>query len=128
RCEDNHVYIASLLDLAAQKMKVILVRAEPRDYCGIYMLLKAGITLPEALGATKALYPEFNPVLSLKALAYYGEPALAAVPVGVRESLTEQSANLKSVKIVQRIAPTISPSDSIRNRRAGSSTHRAVQG
>lgn len=44
------------------------------------MLLKADITLPRALGAAKALYLEFNPVLSLKALAYRGEPNLAAMP------------------------------------------------
>src|SRR5208282_6036224 len=96
RCEDNHVCVASLLDLAAQKMKVILVRAEPKDYCDIYTLLKAGITLPEALGATKALYPEFNAVLSLKALAYYGEPTLANLPTGIREYLTGESTKAES--------------------------------
>jgi hypothetical protein len=31
RCEDNHVHIASLPDLAGQKMKIILIRAEPKD-------------------------------------------------------------------------------------------------
>ena len=59
--------------------------AEPKDYSDIYMLLNAGITLSEALGTTQALYPEFNPVLSLKARAYYGEPTLATVPISVRE-------------------------------------------
>ena len=53
RCEDNGVFIASLLDLAAQKMKVILARAEAKDYMDIYTLLKAGITLPRALGRRK---------------------------------------------------------------------------
>jgi hypothetical protein len=114
RCEDNHVSIASLLDLAAQKMKVILVRAEPKDYRDIYTLLKAGITLPEALGATKSLYPEFNPVLSLKALAYYGEPSLAALPTGVREYLTKESAKVESVKMIPKIAVSLSPHASIR--------------
>jgi hypothetical protein len=118
RCEDNHIWIASLLDLAAQKMKVILVRAEPKDYYDIYTLLKAGVTLPEALGATKALYPEFNPVLSLKALAYYGEPTLAAVPTDVRECLTEESAKVESVEMIPKIALSISPRTSIRQTRA----------
>lgn len=117
RCEDNHVWIATLLDLAAQKMKVILVRAEPKDYCDIYTLLKAGITLPEALGAAKALYPEFNPVLSLKALTYYGEPTLATVPTDVREYLTEESAKVESVQRITRIALRISPAMSIRKAR-----------
>jgi hypothetical protein len=114
RCRDNHVCVASLLDLAAQKMKVILVRAEPKDYCDIYTVLKAGVTLPEALGATKALYPEFNPVLSLKALAYYGEPTLATLPTDIREYLTEESAKVESVKLIPKIASCISPSMSMR--------------
>jgi hypothetical protein len=115
RCEDNRVRIASLLDLAAQKVKVILVRAEPRDYEDIYTLLKSGVSLPKALGAAKALYPEFNPVLSLKALTYYGERTLATVPTAVREYLTEESAKVKSIRTIPRIAVSISPSTSFRN-------------
>jgi Nucleotidyl transferase AbiEii toxin, Type IV TA system len=115
RCEDNGVFIASLLDLTAQKMKVILARAEAKDYLDIYTLLKAGITLPRALGATKALYAEFNPVLSLKALAYYGEPNLAAMPVEIREFLTAASANVESIETIPKIAIEISPSN--RNKR-----------
>jgi hypothetical protein len=115
RCEDNGVFIASLLDLAAQKMKLIPVRAEAKDYLDIYTLLKAGITLPSALGAAKALYPEFNPVLSLKALAYYGEPNLATMPVEIREFLTATSAKVESIETISKIAAGISPSN--RNRR-----------
>jgi hypothetical protein len=111
RCEDNGIFIASLLDLAAQKMKVILVRAEAKDYLDIYTLLKAGITLPSALGAAKALYPEFNPVLSLQALAYHGESGLAVMPVEIREFLTAASAKVESVETISKIAPGISPSN-----------------
>lgn len=118
RCEDNHVYLASLLDLAVQKMKVILVRAEAKDYLDIYTLLKAGITLPKALGAAKALYPEFNPVLSLKALAYYGDLTLATVPGGVREFLIEESSEVETVKTIPKIASSLSPSYSIRTTRS----------
>ena len=110
RCEDNGVYVASLLDLAAQKMKVILVRAEAKDYLDIHTLLKAGILLPDALGAAKALYPEFNPVLPLKALAYYGEPGLAAVPVEMREFLTQASARTEAVRVIPKMAPDIGSS------------------
>ena len=117
RCDDNYVCIASLLDLAAQKMKVILVRAEPKDYYDIYTLLKAGVTLPEALGATKALYPEFNAVLSLKALAYYGEPTLANMATDVREYLTEESAKVELVKMIPKIALSVSSPPSIRQTR-----------
>lgn len=116
RCEDNGVHVASMLDLAAQKMKVILVRAESKDYLDIHMLLKAGVLLTDALGAAKALYPEFNPVLSLKALAYYGEPSLATVPVETREFLTAESAGAESIRVIPKIAHDISASNrNIRN-------------
>lgn len=108
RCEDNGLWLASLPDLAAQKMKVILTRAEAKDYLDIHALLHAGITLPEALGAAQALYPEFNPILSLKALAYYGEPALAALPAAVREALTTESSKAESVQPLKKLAATIS--------------------
>jgi hypothetical protein len=73
--------------------------------------------LPVALGAAKALYPEFNPVISLKALTYYGEPTLAGVPTDVREYLTKESAKVESVKTITRIASSISPAVSIRETR-----------
>jgi hypothetical protein len=114
-CEDNGVYVASLLDLAAQKMKVILSRAEVKDYLDIYALLNAGIGLPEALGATKALFPEFNPMISLKALAYHAEPSLAALPLEVRQTLIDVSSKVDSVPAVKRVAVTVGVSQSHRN-------------
>jgi hypothetical protein len=108
RCEDNGIWVASLLDLAAHKMKAILTRAEAKDYLDIHALLQAGIPLPKALGATGALYPEFNSLISLKALTYYGEPGLAAVPLAVREALVSESAKVDSVQPVIRLASTIS--------------------
>jgi hypothetical protein len=111
RSEDNRVFIASLLDLAAQKMKVILARAEAKDYLDIHTLLKSGITLPRALGATKALYPEFNPVLSLKALAYYGEPNLVAMPVDILlgtvcgKAVSRHARKEGMAKLLQQVLP-----------------------
>jgi hypothetical protein len=113
RCEDNGLWVASLLDLAAQKMKVILTRAEAKDYMDIHALLQAGITLPRALGAAEGLYPEFNPIISLKALNYYGEPSLAMVTAAVREALVGESAKVESIQPLTKLASTISISRSI---------------
>ena len=107
RCNDNGIHVASLLDLAAQKIKVILFRAEAKDYLDIYALIKSGVTLPQALGAAKALYSEFNPVLSLKALSYYGEPSLESLPLEVRQFLTDQAAHTQSIQTVPRTATII---------------------
>ena len=61
-----------------------------------------------ALGSAQALYPEFNPLLSLKALTYYEEPALATVPAAIREALASESAKVNIVPPIARISPTIS--------------------
>ncbi len=69
---ENGIKIASLLDLAATKVKVILDRASAKDYQDIDALLQTGMNLTEALGAAVAVYgPQFNPLLSLKALTYF---------------------------------------------------------
>lgn len=107
QCEDNGVLVASLPDLAAQKMKVILTRAEAKDYEDVYTLLKAGVTLPQALGAAKALYPEFNPVLSLKALTYYGEPSLATLDDEIRRLLTEHAANTETIETLPKVSSSV---------------------
>jgi hypothetical protein len=75
RFSDNGVYAAGLLDLAAQKVKVVQLRAAAKDYQDIHKLMSEGITLEMAFGAAKALYPEFNPAMSLKALSYYDDVA-----------------------------------------------------
>lgn len=52
-CEDNGVPVASWLDLAAQKVRVVQVRAERKDDLDLMTLLAHGITLPMALGAQR---------------------------------------------------------------------------
>jgi Nucleotidyl transferase AbiEii toxin, Type IV TA system len=107
RCLDNGVRVAALVDLAAQKVKVILARAEPKDYLDLRTILEGGVTLPEALGAAKALYPEFNPVLSLKALTYFGEASLAGLSQELRRFLVEESSKVESIPVLSLAAKTI---------------------
>jgi hypothetical protein len=69
RAADNGLAVASLLDLAATKMKVVQERAESRDYLDVFELLQRGVGLEESLGAAQALYGRsFNPAITLKAL------------------------------------------------------------
>ncbi len=71
---------SSLLDLAAQKVKVVQVRAEQKDYLDIARLMRQGITIPTMLGAARSLYPEFAPAPTLKALCYFGDGDLVSLP------------------------------------------------
>lgn len=82
--------VASPLDLAATKVKAIQDRAESKDYLDVSRLLEEGIGLREALSAARAVYgPTFNPLVSLKALCYFGDGDLVDLPPAVRTRLVE---------------------------------------
>ena len=62
--------------------------AEAKDYLDVARLLDHGILLREALAAALAVYGStFNPLLSLKALAYFGDGDLPSLPKETREAL-----------------------------------------
>ncbi|HVG09874.1 MAG TPA: nucleotidyl transferase AbiEii/AbiGii toxin family protein [Thermoanaerobaculia bacterium] len=88
--EENGVLVASLLDLAATKVKVVQDRAEAKDYLDISRLLEEGTELSEALGSAQAVYGSaFNPLLSLKALCYFVDGDLPTLSPNVQKRLTE---------------------------------------
>lgn len=88
RADGPGIVVASLLDLAATKEATAQARADARDYLDIDAVLRAGVAPEDALGAAGAVYGTgFNPLLTLKALSYYGEGDLATVPNTVRDRL-----------------------------------------
>lgn len=93
--EENQIKIASLLDLAATKTKVILDRASWKDYYDLATLVEHGIDLSDALSAACNIYGKaYNPLLSLKALSYFEGGDLSKLS----ESMCNQL--LKAVKSV----------------------------
>lgn len=107
-CEDNGVRVASLLDLAAQKVRVVQVRAERKDYLDLMTLLAHGVTLPMALGAAEALYPDFAPLVTLKALSYFGDGDLPALPTHVKETLANAAAAVQTPSRTVRLSHRLS--------------------
>ncbi|HSS51363.1 MAG TPA: nucleotidyl transferase AbiEii/AbiGii toxin family protein [Thermoanaerobaculia bacterium] len=92
--------VASLLDLAATKVQVVQVRAEAKDYLDLVCLLEEGVDLAEALGAARAVYGEaFNPLLSLKALSYFGDGDLRALPESLKSRLSGAVKKVDSTKL-----------------------------
>lgn len=57
----SRVQVASLVDLAGMKMRVIQVRGSWKDYVDIHTLVSHGIDVPVALAAAKAIDRTFNP-------------------------------------------------------------------
>jgi hypothetical protein len=88
RAVDSRVQVASLLDLAGMKMRVIQMRGSWKDYVDIHALVSHGINLPTALGAAKAIDRTFDPATSIRALQFYGDGTLDRVPAAMQRDLT----------------------------------------
>lgn len=86
---DNTLRVASILDLAGTKASVVQQRAEAKDYIDIDAILQDGhIDLPMALSAARAIYgPQFNPLLTLKALTFFGDGDLGRLPGALKARL-----------------------------------------
>jgi len=70
--EDGMLQVASLHDLMATKLKVVLQRAEAKDYRDIAAMLRVGVSLPKGLAAARQFFgSNFQPSESLKALVYF---------------------------------------------------------
>jgi len=91
----NGVRVASLGDLAGTKARVVQVRAEAKDYIDIDALIAHGIPLPQALSCARAMYgDDFNPQITLKALCFFGDGSLQALPPAVRTRLVAAVAGV----------------------------------
>lgn len=108
--DDAVMAVASLLDLAGTKAAVIQQRAEKKDYLDLAALLRAGITLEAAVGAAIALYGErFNPLITLKALSYFGDGDLPSLPADMCAWLSACAAKFTAPAHIARLSDSIAP-------------------
>ena len=100
------VNLASLIDLAGTKMAVIARRARAKDYLDVHALLtQAKINLADALAAACVIYGEqFSPLVTLKALAYFGEPELAALPSTLKRDLAIAAGSVDREVLPKKIS------------------------
>lgn len=92
--------VASLIDLAGMKAAVVQKRAQAKDYVDIDALLAAGISLPSALAAGRAIYgASFAPQITLKALTYFGDGDLATLPDEVQHRLVAAATAVELDKL-----------------------------
>ncbi len=105
---DTQVPVASSIDLLATKLKVILRRAEMKDYADIAALLRSGQILTQGYGAALALFGRAFPVMeSLRALTWFEDGNLARVEDSDRELLRRVSIGvvddqIPTMRIVSR--------------------------
>lgn len=94
--DDSVLEVASLDDLMATKLKVVLQRAEAKDYRDIVAMLGAGASLARGLASAGLLFGlHFQPGESLKALVYFRDGDLPTL------SATEKNTLIEAVKSVR---------------------------
>jgi hypothetical protein len=98
------VQVASLVDLAGMKMRVIQVRGSWKDYVDIHTLVSHGIDVPNGFGAANAIDRRFDPVASIRALQFYGDGTLHRVPAAMQRDLTCWGQGVNLAK-----SPTLNP-------------------
>lgn len=102
RAVGSRVLVASLVDLAGMKMRVIQVRGSWKDYVDIHTLVAHGIDVPTALAAAKAIDRSFDPAMSIRALQFYGDGTLNRVPLAMQKDLTRlaQAVDLPKLPVL----------------------------
>ena len=100
----SRVQVASLVDLAGMKMRVIQMRATWKDYVDIHTLVSHGIDLPTGLAAAKAIDRSFDAAISVRALQFYGDGTLDRVPVPMQRDLIRWAQTIDLEKL-----PTLHP-------------------
>ena len=99
RAVGSQVQVASLIDLAGMKLRVIQMRGSWKDYVDIHALVSHGIGIPTALAAARAIDAKFQPEISLRALQFYGDGTLARMPVGMQRDLTRWAQSVDLAKL-----------------------------
>ena len=108
--EDGTLYVASLDDLMATKLKVLLQRVEAKDYLDIAALLQANVSLARGLASARTLFgPNFQPGESLKAMVYFDGGDLVTLPPPVRNILIDAAASVRDLPQVDVLSPMLAP-------------------
>lgn len=104
--EGGTLPVASLIDLMASKLKVILQRAEAKDYQDIVVMLNHGIPLSKGLAAAQTIFGSiFQPSESLKAMTYFMDGDLETLTREEKQTLIHQAGavnELSNIKLLSK--------------------------
>lgn len=109
---DRILQVASLDDLMATKVKVVLQRAEAKDYQDVVALLRANVDLARGLAAARTLYgPAFQPSESLKALSFFEDGDLPTLDEDDRTILIQAVSEVAGLPEVPRVSKVLALQD-----------------
>jgi hypothetical protein len=110
RTDDGVLLVASPLDLLATKVKVVLQRAEAKDYRDVAALLRGGESLSEGLAAARELYgPDFQPSESLKALCFFGDGDLGELSGEDKATLVTAAGRVRDLPPARLVSRRLGP-------------------
>lgn len=106
--DDENLLVASLDDLMATKVKVVLQRVEAKDYHDVAAMVTAGVSLPKGLSSARQLYGNaFQPSEALKALVYFEGGDLHTVSAHERQTLIDAVSAVRDLPNVEIAAATL---------------------
>lgn len=105
---DRVALVASEQDLLATKLKVLLQRAESKDYIDIAALTPQRDDLARGLSAAMALYGStFQPAEALKALVFFEDGDLGSLSDSVREHLQTAVTRMGHLPATPEVVPQL---------------------
>jgi hypothetical protein len=108
---DRVALVASPPDLLATKLKVLLQRAERKDYLDVATMLNSGLALSDGLASAQALYGSGFPVREcLKALVYFADGDLAELGNIEKRRLEQAVLAVDGIPSLKRIGRELGPS------------------
>lgn len=107
--QDHVLQVASMDDLMATKLKVLLQRVEAKDYQDIAALIRAGVSLEIGLAATRTMFGHsFQPSECLKALVYFKGGDLDSLAHKDKETLIRAAGDVRELPILKVISRDLS--------------------
>lgn len=106
--EDGVLQVASLPDLMATKLKVMLQRAEAKDYKDVAAILRAGVSLDYGLASARALFGNaFQHSESLKALVWFADGDVDQLGAEDRAVLTDAVEHVGSLTEIETVSTSL---------------------
>jgi hypothetical protein len=109
KTNDGVLVVASLDDLMATKVKVILQRTESKDYKDIAAMIRAGVRVDVGLAAAEQMYhPTFPVIHAIKALTYFEGGDLKRLSTEDRNELIVAASRIKTSLPQVTVCPDLS--------------------
>jgi len=107
--DDGVLQVAALDDLMATKVKVVLQRAEAKDYRDIAAMIRAGVSLSKGLAVARELFGStFQPSESLKAMVYFEDGDLPTLTKDDRNTLISAVGAVRDLPMVAILSRKLS--------------------